>query len=200
MEKLVALLPPPPRPVELPPHPGAWAEVEARLGTRLPRDYKALIERYGSVYVDQFLGICNPFSRSFGYNLECRLEMLRGYVERHGLDDARAFFPAEGGLLPFGTTDNGNNLFWQTSGEPDAWHVVVDDGGRPEYEVFHRQTMTDFLWQLLSRTASCQFFPEDFPGDVLTCDALDLSRVEQGNASYKDAPGFGAFMARRSAS
>lgn len=193
---LVELLPPPSRPVELPPGAGAWDEVETRLGTRLPCDYKAFIELFGSVYIGRFLGIRNPFSRSFGYNLEGKLEMLRGYaVDGVG---SRALFPDEGGLLPFGGTDNGNTLFWETTGEPDAWCVVVDDGGRAEYEVFQGQTMIDFLWRLLSRSASCRFFPEDFPGDVLTCEALDLSRLEVANDSYRHVPGYEAFMARLS--
>jgi hypothetical protein len=193
IEKLIELMSPPIRPVELPMSAGAWEEVETRLGTRLPRDYKAFIERFGSVYIDRFLSICNPFSRSFGYNLECQLEMLRGY----GMDDV--LFPNQGGLIPFGGTDNGDTLFWETSGEPDAWYVVVDDGERSEYERFQRQTMTDFLWRLLSRNVRCRFFPDDFPGDVLTCDAIDLSRLEEANTSYKHVPGFDAFMARLSA-
>lgn len=198
--RLIGLLPPPTRPVELPRGAGAWDEIEARLGARLPRDYKAFIEQYGSVYIDRFLGIWNPFSRSFGYNLECKLEAVRGHAMEFTTDDVRALFPAEGGLMPFGGTDNGNTLYWDTSGEPDAWCVVVDDGCRSGYETFQGQTMTDFLRRLLSRSASCRFFPADFPGDVLTCEAIDLLRIEEANASYKDAPGFDAFMARRSAS
>jgi hypothetical protein len=36
-----------------------------------------------------------------------------------------AAWPAPGGLLPLGTTDNGDQRYWLTAGAPQAWPLVV---------------------------------------------------------------------------
>ncbi len=46
LERLVTVLPPPPQPI--PPRTGPWADIEARLGFRLPDDYKRIADRYGN--------------------------------------------------------------------------------------------------------------------------------------------------------
>lgn len=55
---LVTLVPPPAEPVDAQ---GDWRSVEVSLGTVLPADYKALIERYGlGMFVD-FILLHTPF-------------------------------------------------------------------------------------------------------------------------------------------
>ena len=51
-------------------------------------------------------------------------------------------WPSSGGLLPFGTTDFGDTLFWLTLGAPEDWCVVVM--GRDPPETFDCDMM-DFL-------------------------------------------------------
>jgi hypothetical protein len=68
LERLRRLLQPPADPVE-PGRPGGWAEVEAALGTGLPRDFKAFTEVYGSGTVDDFLYLFNPFTQGQDGNL-----------------------------------------------------------------------------------------------------------------------------------
>jgi hypothetical protein len=46
LERLTAVLPPPPQPI--PPRTEPWADIEARLGFRLPDDYKRIADRYGN--------------------------------------------------------------------------------------------------------------------------------------------------------
>jgi hypothetical protein len=55
---LVALVPPPAEPVDAN---GEWDQIEASLGTRLPADFEALIERYGSGMFVDFIRPCTPF-------------------------------------------------------------------------------------------------------------------------------------------
>ena len=37
------------------------------------------------------------------------------------------------GLLPWGYTDNCDELYWLTDGEPDGWKIVVHESRAPEY-------------------------------------------------------------------
>ena len=46
------------------------------------------------------------------------------------------FFPEPSGMLPFAVTDNGDYLYWKTSGDPDSWDVVVAAAREPQYETF----------------------------------------------------------------
>jgi hypothetical protein len=43
-------------------------------------------------------------------------------------DFPRSLFPEEGGLLPWGVTDNGDILNWITSDNPEKWSILVYDG------------------------------------------------------------------------
>jgi hypothetical protein len=71
-------------------------------------------------------------------------------------------FPEPGGLLPFGIDDNGDGLYWLTTGEPDQWSIVVNESRAPEYEQFD-MSVTEFLQEVLSRKTICEIFPSDFP-------------------------------------
>ena len=146
----------------------AWQGVEARIGTALPDDYKAFIERLGTGRIDDFLWVFNPFSDNTHLNLveqiAPQLENLRVLEKEFNERLPYALFPDPGGLLPFASTDNGDVLFWRTVGTPNHWTVVVNEARAPEYEEF-ASNMTDFLFNILTRTTVCKTFPEDFPGD-----------------------------------
>ena len=112
IEHLMAVLVPPVNPFETPAA-GAWASVEGRLGVPLPSDYKRFIETYGSGNIGNFLWIFNPFSNNENLNLERQvvtqaevLNELRSYGESVPYKP----FPEQGGILPFGITDNGDLL------------------------------------------------------------------------------------------
>jgi len=123
LERLRELLPPPAEPVE-PGRPDSWPAVEATLGTRLPRDFKAFAERYGSGKVDDFLYLFNPFAA--------------------GQDGNLPLFPEHGGVLPLGRTDNGDELYWVTDGDPDDWPVALL-ASRAALQELHRLPVTGFL-------------------------------------------------------
>src|SRR3954469_15588520 len=57
-------------------------------------------------------------------------------------------YPEADGLLPWGHVDTGAELFWQTSGGPEEWTVVVAEARGPEFEEFN-DSMTGFLTKIM---------------------------------------------------
>ncbi|MFG2575365.1 hypothetical protein [Streptomyces sp. NPDC048481] len=120
-----------PHPVR-PPAPVAvdWAAVQEWLGTRLPEDYRLLAERYGPVDFGDFLWIHVPCADTrFDYGDWLRATHREARIARRALprDERPAVHPEPGGLLAWGTSRAGDDLFWDTSAsdDPDAWTVVV---------------------------------------------------------------------------
>ncbi|MFE1879262.1 SMI1/KNR4 family protein [Streptomyces diastatochromogenes] len=99
LDALVRAVPPPADPVDAR---GDWAEVEARLGVRLPGDYKLLVETYGWGEFCDYLYLRTPFGTS-----------PHNGPEWHE------------GLLVWGTTMDADRLCWRTEGDPEEWPVVV---------------------------------------------------------------------------
>ncbi len=150
---------------------GDWDSAERQLNTELPDDYKVYINNFGSAYVDKFLTIYNPFSQNPNLNL---IEQTKIILEDYRWLQAQGneqipfpLFPDKDGLLPFGTTDNGDVLFWKTSGEPNQWTIVVNASRESLYDRFD-ENMTDFLTKILRRELVCAIFPADFPSSSPT--------------------------------
>lgn len=177
----VEIVPPPREPFEA--FEGPWTDVEAELGTALPEDYKAFVRLYGSGYFMEFLGVAVPRSGNPNVRFETQARLISDMFRNHtSLGDEEASFPVwpeAGGLLGFGTTDNGDHLFWLTEGAPDAWKVVVWGRGTQEYQVFDCG-LTGFLAGL----ASGEILPRDFPEDMLPCELLF-----QPNSAFPAAEG-----------
>jgi len=153
----------------------AWARVEERLGTRLPADYKAFIDAFGLGSIDSFIWIFSPFTRNQYVNLERKLEVVGdvlAQLAQCGEQIPFLYFPASGGLFPFGSTDNGDSLYWKTDGEPDLWPVVVNEARGPHWEMYNL-SMTAFLSQVLSGKLVCTVFPDDIPSHSPTFKAAD---------------------------
>lgn len=163
--ELTAIVPPPSTPVD---SGGSWASVEAKLGTGLPGDYKAYIEAFGTGCLDDFIWVFNPFSRNPNLNLltrsEAALRALKELQSQHADEVSYPLFPAAGGLLPWGATDNGDVLYWLTMGQPDEWSVVVNAARDPRTEQ-HPAGMSVFLAKILKGAIVSRIFPDDFPGD-----------------------------------
>jgi hypothetical protein len=162
LERLRELVPPPVEPVE---NQGDWKQVEAKLGTTLPADYKAFTEAYGSGKFDDFLWLFNPFApEGPGNLLDERVSTLDAYAESRAKHPDRyppPPFPEPGGVLPLGRSDNGDELYWVTEGKPDTWKVaVLGSRGRP-FEV-HPLGVTAFLAALLAGELETKVFPDEF--------------------------------------
>ncbi|MEV0695513.1 SMI1/KNR4 family protein [Streptomyces sp. NPDC050388] len=75
-----------------------WAEVESRLGTALPSDYKRMVETFGEGAFDGFLNLNQEPWTALG----------------------------EDGLLIWAGTEHEDLYCWRTDGDdPDRWLVVV---------------------------------------------------------------------------
>jgi hypothetical protein len=163
LERLRQLLPPPAQPVE-PGQPDGWAAVEATLGTRLPGDFKAFTELYGSGTVDDFLYVFNPFATGQDGNLLAEKDrVLAGYRHTRARYPDRLPLPAlpdTGGVLPLGRTDNGDELYWVTERDPDAWPVALLES-RAALQELHRMPVTGFLAALAANDLVSRILPAD---------------------------------------
>ena len=166
LKDLTELLPPPTTPLEVPTA-DDWLQTERSLGF-LPSDYRQFIELYGTGQIDEFVWIFSPSTTNEYVNLQSQVTaILRGLAD--SADQFPDVFgmprhPEPGGLLPFGSTDNGDNLFWVTKGPPDEWTVAVMGPRSPDIYKYN-VGLVAFLRQLLSDEIQCKVFPEEFPAD-----------------------------------
>lgn len=165
IDRLMAVVPPPKAPCGT--FNGRWEPLEAALGVALPQDYKDFVRLYGAGYFLEFLGVYVPASPNPNLRLEARVpQVCHGLSSVFSPDElAYPFWPAPGGLVPFGGTDNGDDLFWLTRGKPAEWKVVVLDRGLGRCETLDCD-LTDFLAGL----AAGEISPQEFPEDLLPCD------------------------------
>ena len=166
LERLRQLLPPPAEPVE-PGRPEGWAAVETVLGTQLPADFKAFTELYGSGMVDDFLYLFNPFAAGKDGNLLAEKDrVLAAYRQtRARFPDRLPLppFPEEGGVLPLGRTENGDELYWVTQRDPDDWPVALLESRAALLEV-HPMPVTGLLAALAANQLSSRVLPDDVLG------------------------------------
>ena len=176
MEKIIEILPPP----EFPQKTGdkeQWRNFFDTLGTELPSDYVKFIETYGTGGIDNFLWILTPFVNDDNVNYFGRQkEMTDTYIQskksfpqyyKHDV------YPSNGGLLPWGYTDNGDELYWLTNGEPDEWKIVVYESRSPENYIYSL-TMVEFLYQIITKELVNNAFPDDFPSDETAFVSVDV--------------------------
>jgi hypothetical protein len=164
IENLISIMPPPEAPIEA--SGTTWVSVESAVGTILPGDYRAFIEKYGSGRISGFVWIFNPFSKRQSINLVSQLSVqtdaLKSLAQDFGEKCPYPLFPENDGLLPLGMTDNGDVIHWLTKGKPNDWKIVVNEARGPRYEEFD-SNLTSFLWEILTRASRCNLLPRDFP-------------------------------------
>jgi hypothetical protein len=118
--------------VDLAPEPKVridWERVEHKLGRRLPSDYKAFAERFGPGEFDESIFVAVP--RGFGPRLdffgllEESVEILRS-LGADGIPVPYPLYPERGGLISWGSTIEGEVLYWRTDDDdPDRWPVIL---------------------------------------------------------------------------
>lgn len=137
LEALLKLSPPR---HEAPHHTSAeWLDIEQKLGAKLPDDYKGYIEHYGGSSICDYVVVADPFSTDrYGNLLWVAQRVLKAdlHLREEFGEDAIPFplFPEPDGLLSWGHTTNGDQLYWRTIGKPNQWTVVIGGSGTPWYE------------------------------------------------------------------
>lgn len=130
--------PPPRTPVD-------WQAAEQALGTRLPGDYKEIVDLFGYGSFDTYLELLVPGVR--GLDL---VEWATGdAVPARDLWRPHSVFPAPGGILRWGTSEQELDFVWQTGApDPDDWTVLV----RTDFDTWerHESGMGEFLVRLLT--------------------------------------------------
>ena len=139
--------------------------LQDQVGTRLPHDYYDLAHLYGAgTFVDPRrlkLIVYNPFSPHYLDHIRDHRFLLEGLKNGEGEKSVPfAIFPVSPGLLPWGSDDNSNELYWLTLGEPEHWPIVLrsHDNRWEEYP----GPMTTFLAQLFRREINSESWPAPF--------------------------------------
>lgn len=157
-----------------------WQEIERMTGLCFPGEYKEFAARYSELTIDAFLLVFHPGvprkPRRMLREVEALLEPLRRLLEDRGgidlIDDRRErsriapfpLYPDNGGLFPWGSTENGDICFWSPSSNPREWSVVVTNGGGLWWR--YDGGMLDFLVGVLTDSIACPLFPRRFPGSL----------------------------------
>ena len=136
LSRLFELAPPPAHLIATRGENNDWVSVERAIGTALPTDYKAIIDRYGSGDFLDLLILLNPFCDKDDLNLIYQVgtepdvygPMIESYNQaRFGAyPDECPFsvYPEPGGLFPVGVESVGRDLYWLTEGDPVDWTLV----------------------------------------------------------------------------
>ncbi|WP_433512850.1 SMI1/KNR4 family protein [Nonomuraea sp. CA-143628] len=171
LEQLTTLVPPPPSPVF-----GirAWDEVFADIGMRLPDDYVAFIERYGSCDFARWLYVCDIrlLTKEQCAALPEEMDDYRDLREDSPEDFTLAMWPEPGGFFSWGSTVNGDAIGWLTVGEPEVWPAIIVPH-EAEQEPPIAETMTEWLvgWASGARYDTSGF-AEGVEGHPLVCEPL----------------------------
>ncbi|TAJ68635.1 MAG: hypothetical protein EPO51_27565 [Phenylobacterium sp.] len=151
IEALTEIVPPPAEPFR--PFVGPWEPLEAYLGTELPQDYKDFSRLYGSGLFMDFVIVYVPSIENSRLTLEpqVREAPMMFSPEEHL---PYPFWPHVGGLIRFGCSDFGDQLYWLPEGAPDDWKVVMWQRHGPYDQPFEEFDcgMAEFLGGLAKGT------------------------------------------------
>lgn len=105
-----------------------WDLLQSTLGITFPADYREYADHYPDLTFDDFMHIvvADPGGENaFLGGVAETLEMMDSLAE-DDMTHGYRFHPAEGGLLPWGESNQGDIFFWRKSGpDPDRWPAVV---------------------------------------------------------------------------
>lgn len=159
--KLTKIVPPPKSPFES----GSakeWTQLQKKLGTKLPDDFKEYGKKYGSGSFGYSVHVYQPFSEKFLEMVNFHSCMLEAFKVEGTDHIPYETFPAKSGLLVWGGDSNGNQLYWKTEGEPNEWSIVFRSRDN-EYQEFPGP-FTEFLADALTRKIDVHLWTESgFP-------------------------------------
>lgn len=148
-----------------------WRAIERSLGgTRLPADYRLLVESFPDGRFRDLIKIIRPGMNGgsdkeyLGY-FATQLDDMRGWREDGDGEFPYPIFPETGGVLPWGQGPAGELFFWLTDdGDPDHWPTVWADRF---YAEWHRYDLR--MSEVLLRVVL------DTPPEIAGIAAVDLA-------------------------
>lgn len=137
----------------------AWEEFQTTYNCNFPFDYKEFIDTYGTGGISNFLWILTPYEGDKNINLFDRAKVMcesYNYMKDSFPGEFNdSIYPEEGGLLPWGVTDNGDELFF---GNGTVVVMEARYANRYEYDM----GMIEFLYKLFMKEITCKAFPDGF--------------------------------------
>jgi hypothetical protein len=146
IDKLTQVLAKPKKPYFPISDPDKWNEVESRIGTQLPNDFKDFIGHYGTGAIGDFIVLFNPFSPIKSANYFDYMDFVLR-TQREFNESPFPVFPEHEGMLPLATTSDGDRILWLTKGSPDTWTIVVL-AVRSDYYETYPFGMSELLFRL----------------------------------------------------
>jgi hypothetical protein len=140
-----------------------WPAIESSLGVDLPASYRDYVEYFPSGRINGALFVFHPGSDGGLASLIDHVLSTAG-----GLDSLRdvsaeipyEFYPAKGGLIPWGAWETMLLFTWLPIGHPDSWPIVMlnDD---LEFQVL-TMTVPEFLTRLIRRDGDWSIVLDEF--------------------------------------
>ncbi|MFJ1707531.1 SMI1/KNR4 family protein [Kitasatospora sp. NPDC088346] len=147
--------------------PAVWEASERHLGRRLPVDYKAFLDLYGSGTVDGYLTIDRPADDS-GSAMESHWGPAPALPSWYAdiADEPWDFQESDvdaGALLMWGGDEEGGRYFFLAVEEdPSQWRIVVNSEAGEWFET--AGTFTEFLLRCFRRVDRPAFMHGGWPG------------------------------------
>lgn len=160
IDELVAVVPPPKRPLEAGPV-KRWPAIQQSVGLALPDEYRDFGLTYGTGrFWNGEVQIYNPFSKDYLAIVESELANLRLATDL-GLVVPFPVHPEPAGLFPVGRDHNGHSLFWLTQGKPEKWPIIAKPHGFDEWKQY-KLPLTTFLARVLTNKTRCVLWMHKF--------------------------------------
>ena len=113
-----------------------WSKAESHLGTRLPSEFKQIVDLYGLGSFGEVMTLFCPETELSHMNLLNQFDSHQTDIVSFRWVLNRPIYPDKGGLLPFGTSENWEMFYWLTEGEPDTWPILINEQRGPEINRF----------------------------------------------------------------
>ncbi len=128
-----------------------------------PTDFKEIITRYGSGTFGSLINLINPFQ---GRNGESEYVVVEQQIRLNYFDMRSDFpeynpfeyYPKQYGILPWGTSQNGDELFWYiVDTNPENWQVIIWQSRSQNYWLYPFN-LTTFLAGIFTNKVFCPAF------------------------------------------
>ncbi|MFD9687751.1 SMI1/KNR4 family protein [Kitasatospora sp. NPDC059088] len=170
--------------------PGAWTELEAEIGAEFPGDYKAIVDAYAPVQINEHLYLSHPATERWNLGEKIR-ETSRAWSELDwdredwlepeenirvvlGLEGVR--FGTKDGLIPLTGTDRGEYVFLAPLPDGTGHRIcaVEHDGSWYEYQMSFSEWLYRYLvGEDMVGPNSSAFYPGPVRLDPLPMSAED---------------------------